>query len=147
MSSYQIEILGSGASIEDIRKAFSAPISELPKLSQEEIVWAESMKVPIEDYQRNRLAERYYEEFVKKVIDKLVTFIERELSKRSVHFVVEKVVCEFDRMIFRFHICVENETRSFHISWEDGTDFAEGNDMLAARSIRESLDSILKVSQ
>ncbi|HEX9135361.1 MAG TPA: hypothetical protein VF905_00265 [Nitrospirota bacterium] len=150
---FETELLGSGASIEDLEEAFAAPPEELPVLSAEEEKWVRSMGVDVEDYRRNRYAENLHARHIKQVVRELVTFVKSEIARDGANFRVTKVVWEPDREtpgFFRFRIFVQgeaNETRSFLISEEDGSDFAESRDAVAAQRIRETVRGFLKVNQ
>lgn len=139
MSSYEIELRGTGSSIEDVRKAYAEPLTNLKKLTPEEEAWVTSLGLNAEEFQRQRLAEEYYENFVRNVVSKLVEFVREEFAKAHIDFEVTRVVCEFDRMIFRIFVKRGDDVRSFRISWEDGTDYFEGNDVLAEQHIREAV--------
>lgn len=146
-ASYTVQLSGHGASIEDIRRAYAARPDELKKLTPGEEAWIKSMGLDAEEYQRQRLAESYYEDFVRNVISTLVDFVEEEFQKSHVDFKVNKIVYEFDRRVFKFFVQRKDEIRSFRISWEDGTDYFEGKDVVAEQHIGESVRTLLQVSQ
>ncbi|MBZ5555313.1 MAG: hypothetical protein LAO21_21585 [Acidobacteriia bacterium] len=145
---YDVLLLGSGASIEEIERAYSAPASELPILSEEEVARAKVARVPLDEYRRSVLAERYHSNYIRKVIDKVVAFLQEEILSRGGKCKVSRVIWEPSRdplgfFVFRIFFQVNGQNFALLVSYEDAEDYADSQDAVAARNIRDSISKIL----